>query len=68
MGPEHVLPLHVRMDLEIIGIKGYFILLRSPQWELHYQIQFSVISWKPLFFIECLTPLLRIQLVYYKPC
>ena len=35
--------------LGVMAMKGYLILLRSPELETHHQLQFSVISRTPLF-------------------
>ena len=38
-----------RVDLRVISMKRYSTLSRSTELELHYQMQFSVISKTPLF-------------------
>ena len=41
--PKQVLPFWVRVDLEVMAIKGYFALPRSSELQPHYKAQFSVI-------------------------
>ena len=42
-GSKQVLFLQVRVDLGVIGLKGYSTLLKSPKLEPDYQMQFSII-------------------------
>ena len=44
MGPQQVLPLWVRVDLEVMAIKGYSTLPKAPELELNHQMQYSIIS------------------------
>ena len=48
MGPKPVLPLRVRVYLEVIAMKEYFTLTRSPKMKPRYQMQFSVIPRHPI--------------------
>ena len=50
-------------------MKWYSTISWAPELELHYQIQFSVIQRKVLFFVGLgdLTPAQRIKSEYSKP-
>ena len=37
------------MELGVIAMKEYSTLLRSPEEELHYQVQFRIIPRTPLW-------------------
>ena len=52
MEPKQILPLQVRVNLGFMPMKGYYTLLRPPELEPHYQMQFSVILRTPLFGME----------------
>ena len=43
MGPKQVLPLCIRVDLEVMIINKYATLLWSSELELRHQMQFSFI-------------------------
>ena len=66
MGPKEVLPLRVRVELEVTVIKGYSTLPRSPQIEPHYQLEFSVMP-RTSFFRVNLNPLNRVKSMYSRP-
>ena len=38
MGPYQILPLHVRVDQEVMAIKVYFTFLKTPTLEPHHPI------------------------------
>ena len=42
MGPEQVLPLGIRVDLAVMVMNEYSLLPKSPELELLYQMQFSI--------------------------
>ena len=42
MGPNQGLEFPVRVDLEVMAIKGYFTFTTAPELEPHLQIKFSV--------------------------
>ena len=41
MEPKQVLPLRVRVNQDVMQMKGYFTHSRAPNEELHYQMRFS---------------------------
>ena len=49
MGLSKIIPLQVRVDLEIMAMKGYSTLPRSPELEPHHQMHFIVIPRIPQF-------------------
>ena len=44
MGPKQVLPLQVKVDVEVMSVKVYSILSRFPELMPPHQIQLSVTS------------------------
>ena len=60
-----LLPL-VKVDMGVMAVKEYSTLLMSPELELHYQMQFSVIP-RLLFFVGSLTSLQGIQPAFIRP-
>ena len=44
MEPSQVLLLHIRVDLEVMAIKGYYTLLRVWKLEPYHRMQFNVES------------------------
>ena len=51
-------PLRVRVDLEVIVIKKYTILIRSPKLEFHHHMKFSILLMKHThshFFLDSFT-------------
>ena len=51
-GAKLVLPVPLRVDLEVMAMKEYSIFSRSPKLEPHHQMQFSII---PLFILLCIS-------------
>ena len=43
-----VLPLRIRVDLDIITLKGYSTFPKSPKPETHHQMLFNVVHRTPL--------------------
>ena len=46
---SYLLGCKVRVDLEVMTMKGYFTFPRSPEVKFHYQMQSTVISRTPPF-------------------
>ena len=61
-----MLPLRVRLDLGVMAMKGYSILLKSPEMEHYYLMQFSIIPTTSILGWGH-TLLLRRQSAYSKP-
>ena len=66
MGLKQILPIRVRVKLEVIAMKGYSILPRYPELDPHHQKVLNVIYRTP-FCEEGINPVHGIQSVYSKP-
>ena len=49
MGPSQILLLQFRVDLGVMAMKRYSAFIRSPELDLHHQMQFSIILGEPIF-------------------
>ena len=57
MRPLHVLPLQVRVNLEVMATRGYFTHPKAPELESHHQIQFIFIPRTLILFDPSVKPL-----------
>ena len=59
---KQVLPLRIRVNVEVMAFKEYFILSRSPELEPHHQMQFSVMP--EYLFLDVVLPFFRVSPIW----